>query len=110
MVSEVNGQSNGISLAPDTRVRSIKDAASVRAKSNIEDIAPGSADKVSLTEMASKLQSLERSLTDVPQVDKKRVESIKEAIDNGSYQVNAGRVAEKLIQFESMPIAHKANS
>jgi negative regulator of flagellin synthesis FlgM len=102
MVSEVNGQSNGISLVPDTRIRSIKDASSVQANSKVEDIAPGSTDKVSLTEMASKLQSLERSLADVPQVDKQRVESVREAIDSGTYQVNDHRVAEKLIQFESM--------
>jgi len=109
MVSEVNGQSNGIPLTPDTRVHSIKDTSSVKTKSGIGEIAPGTEDKVTLTEMAARLQSLERTLADVPEVDKKRVESIREAIDNGTYQVNANRVAEKLIRFELMPV-HKADS
>ena len=109
MVSEVNGQSNGIPLTPDTRIRSIKDTSSVKTKSSAEEFAAGAEDKVSLTEMAAKLRSLERTLADVPEVDKKRFESIREAIANGTYQINVDRIAEQLIRLESMHI-HKAGS
>jgi len=35
-------------------------------------------------------------------VDTKRVEQIKQAIESGSYEVNAEKVADKLMQFESI--------
>ncbi|MFA5628055.1 MAG: flagellar biosynthesis anti-sigma factor FlgM [Thiohalomonadaceae bacterium] len=62
---------------------------------------PSTMDTVSLTDTAARLRELENSLATMPVVDSQRVESIQQAIDDGSYEVDAGRVAEKLLSFES---------
>jgi len=59
------------------------------------------ADTVTLTDTASRLQVLQRSLDDIPVVDTRRVDSIKQAIQSGTYEIDAITVANKLIAFES---------
>jgi negative regulator of flagellin synthesis FlgM len=57
-------------------------------------------DKVSFTETSVRLRALEGTLANMPVVDEARVEAIKQAIADGSYQIDANRIADKLIQFE----------
>ncbi len=57
-------------------------------------------DTVTLTDTASRLKSLENTLSDLPSVDSGKVAAFREAIMNGSYQVDPGRVADKLLKFE----------
>jgi len=63
---------------------------------------PSTADTVSLTETSAQLRSIESSLAALPVVDTQRVEAIKQAIADGSYQVDAQTVADKLIDFEAI--------
>lgn len=62
---------------------------------------PGTADTVSLTSAASQLSSLYQQLDAVPVVDTQRVEALREAISNGSYEIDPARVAEKFLSFEN---------
>lgn len=57
-------------------------------------------DTVSLTDTASRLRSLENTLSSLPVVDPQRVEQYRDAILNGSYKVDAQQVADKLLQFD----------
>lgn len=50
---------------------------------------------------ARQLADLEQSLKALPAVDEARVSEVRMAIDNGTYQVNSGKVADRLMQFES---------
>ncbi|MDT8404496.1 flagellar biosynthesis anti-sigma factor FlgM [Sulfuriflexus sp.] len=59
------------------------------------------ADTVSLTNTSAQLRSLENTLAELPVVDSQRVESIKQALADGSYEIDAQRIADKLISFES---------
>jgi negative regulator of flagellin synthesis FlgM len=63
--------------------------------------APQSADTVTLTNSARSLQKIEEAVAKTPVVNTAKVASIKQAINSGSYQVDGGRVADKLLQFES---------
>jgi negative regulator of flagellin synthesis FlgM len=54
-------------------------------------------DKVSLSDT---LSQLEQSLTEVPVVDAAKVESIKQAVEDGSYQIDSQELARKMIDFE----------
>lgn len=63
--------------------------------------APSATDSVSLTDKAAQLQRVEASLADRPEVDNDKVAAIRQSIENGSYKVDAGRIADKLLQFES---------
>lgn len=55
------------------------------------------ADKVSLSDT---LAQLEQTLSEVPEVDQARVDAIKAAIENGSYQIDSQELARKMINFE----------
>ncbi|MCU0935002.1 MAG: flagellar biosynthesis anti-sigma factor FlgM [Gammaproteobacteria bacterium] len=64
--------------------------------------ASASDDRVSLTGLGAQLQAITRSLERVPVVDMARVTSVREAVVNGSYEVDAMVIADKLIRFELM--------
>ena len=58
-------------------------------------------ESVQLSREAQQLQSISEKLRDQPIVNKERVAQLKQAIADGSYQVDSKRVAEKLLNFES---------
>ncbi|HKJ76688.1 MAG TPA: flagellar biosynthesis anti-sigma factor FlgM [Gammaproteobacteria bacterium] len=62
---------------------------------------PSSSDTVTLTDAAAQLRSLENTVGELPVMDSQRVEDIQRAIENGSYEVDAERVADKMMQFEA---------
>ncbi len=57
--------------------------------------------QVKLSSQAQQLQAIEERLRDLPEVDSARVEQIKQAIADGSYQPDSSRIADKLIALES---------
>ena len=59
-----------------------------------------SSDAIRLTDVSTILQSAEKLVAALPDVDATIVSSVTESIGNGSYLVNADRVAEKIIEFE----------
>ncbi len=67
--------------------------------------APASANKggesVQLSREAQQLQKISEKLRDQPSINKERVAQLKQAIAEGSYQVDSQRVASKLLNFES---------
>ncbi len=59
-----------------------------------------SSDRVSLTGEARQLQELETRLASEPVVDSQRVQTIRSAVENGTFTVNPERIAEKLMSLE----------
>ena len=59
-------------------------------------------DTVSLSDNAVQLGKLGTSVASSPVVDAQRVEQVKQAIENGNYEVDPARVAEKFLQFETI--------
>lgn len=55
---------------------------------------------VRLTDTAANLKQAETRLADLPDVDRKRVETLRQRIESGAYEVNAGRLADRLLAFE----------
>lgn len=60
---------------------------------------PGS-DSVSLTGTAQQLRGIEQSLASQPVVDAQRVAATRQAIENGSYEIDPNRIASKMISME----------
>ena len=60
-----------------------------------------SADQVTFTDSARTLQKLSEAVADAPAVNARKVAAVKQAVQNGTYQVDAKSVAKKLREFES---------
>lgn len=58
-------------------------------------------ESVQLSREAQQLQKIGEKLRDQPAINKERVAQLKQAIAEGSYQVDSQRVAGKLLNFES---------
>ncbi len=58
-------------------------------------------DQVTLTDSARSLQKIEGAVAKTPVVNAAKVAAVKQAVQSGSYQIDAGRVAGKLLQFDS---------
>ncbi len=59
-------------------------------------------DTVSLTNTATQLQSLQQTLSEVPEVNSEKVEALRAAIADGTYTVDVYDVAQNLIEFEQL--------
>ena len=55
---------------------------------------------IRLTDTATNLKGVEARLAALPDVDAKRVESLRQRIESGAYEINAGRLADRIIAFE----------
>lgn len=65
------------------------------------DLSPGAhGDTVSLTDAAAALRRAEEALSRTPVVEPQRVDTVRQALAEGRYQVNPARVADKFVQFE----------
>jgi negative regulator of flagellin synthesis FlgM len=62
--------------------------------------APQAGDTVTLTNSARSLQLIESAVANAPVVNTAKVAAVKQAINSGTYQVKAGQVADKILQFE----------
>lgn len=54
-------------------------------------------DKVELSSLSSSLQKAEAAIANAPVVDRARVEEIRQAIAEGRFKIDAGRIADGLI-------------
>jgi len=57
-------------------------------------------DQVTFTGSARALQKLGEAVANAPVVNSQKVASVKQSIQNGTYKVDAGSVADKILQFE----------
>ncbi|MDH5573001.1 MAG: flagellar biosynthesis anti-sigma factor FlgM [Gammaproteobacteria bacterium] len=59
------------------------------------------ADKVSLTSTAARLKDIEQRLASHSEMDNARIREVQSAINDGKYDIDADRVADKMINFEN---------
>jgi negative regulator of flagellin synthesis FlgM len=67
---------------------------------NVTQNQSSSEDKVSLTDAATQLQSLQQNIAALSEVDSARVAELRSAIENGEYLVDAQKLAQNMIKFE----------
>ena len=61
--------------------------------------APRNADQLKLTDSARALQEVAR-LGDASPIDAKRVDQVRQAIADGSYKIDAGKIADRLLAMD----------
>lgn len=61
---------------------------------------PTASDSVSLTPQAQQLKALHEKAQQAPDFDQKKVDSLKKAIADGNYQVDAEKLAQNITSFE----------
>jgi negative regulator of flagellin synthesis FlgM len=96
MVNKIDGVSGQRPTVPNPGQNARADRANAERGSGP---AQGS-DQLSLTSSAQLLKELNDVVASTPEVDASRVEAIKQAIADGSYQVDAGRIADQLLKLE----------
>lgn len=97
-------QINGLNTSGNVRSEAGK-ASSARADGSSQpqfDKLSAVTDAVVLSEHGERLLALQEKLASVPEIDQQRVAAIRQAIADGNYQINADKLAERLIQLESI--------
>jgi negative regulator of flagellin synthesis FlgM len=85
-----------------TRTGSTKEASATQAVAGVtKTAAVTSGEPVTLSDGAQQLQKITDKLNDQPTVNSARVAELKQAIADGSYQVNNAQVASKMLNFEA---------
>jgi negative regulator of flagellin synthesis FlgM len=100
----VTAKISGISTAEPLAKPAGSGSNSVAAeKSQGEGSAAASApstDHVTLTDSARSLQKIEEAVAKTPVVNAGKVAAVKHAISSGTYKIDAGRVAGKILKYE----------
>ena len=61
--------------------------------------AQGASENVSLSNQAKNLKQLEQKLGDYPEMDDDRIEQIRSALENGTYKIDAEKLAQKCLRW-----------
>ena len=102
MANDINTNNPASVLGTLTRgINSATTGAERKATGDSEAASVSSADRVSVTSEAARLQEIEEQLMAVPEVNSQKVAEIKAMIANGTFDFNPQRIAEKLIAFEA---------
>jgi len=101
MANDITNINSSRSTASGTRQSQRVDNAENNGSTNSSRVSTDTADKVSLTSTAARLKDIEQRLASQTSVDNNRVNQVKSAINNGEYNVDADRVANKMIDFEN---------
>ena len=87
-----------VQVATDRGVKRAKDAADPAATAAK---APSGNSGVQITDSARQLAALEQAIRGMPEVDDAKVAEIRNAIEDGTYQVSPERIADKILRWES---------
>jgi negative regulator of flagellin synthesis FlgM len=92
---EINGN-QGIGI--DAYVNQVQDKNKVGTPDNKPDKAAVKADTVVISEAAKRVQEARRQLDDIPDVREDKVLQLRNQIQNGTYEINADKIADKMIK------------
>jgi negative regulator of flagellin synthesis FlgM len=56
---------------------------------------------VSLSNQAKSLKQLEQKLGDYPEMDDERISEIRSALENGTYKIDAEKLAQKMLEMDN---------
>ena len=95
-ITNINSNRAQLSSNQSSSVKSQNEA----KQSNESESSSSAADRVTLTNTASRLKDIEQKLNSSSSIDNARVTEVQTAISNGDYNVDADRIADKMLAFE----------
>ena len=99
-INNINNNTTQTKKLNDSYVKLVGNESGNVSNSVSNNVGKTAQDSVSLTDMSQRIKAMEEQLARLPIIDTQKVEQVKIAINNGSYQFNSDRIAEKLIKFE----------
>jgi negative regulator of flagellin synthesis FlgM len=103
--SSVSDKISGISTAEPVAPAKGSSSGVVTDKSQGEGSAAAATaqtgDHVTLTDSARSMQKIEEAVAKTPVVNADKVAAVKQAISSGTYKIDAGRIAGKMLKYES---------
>jgi len=100
MAVEINGPTSPVAPAATTRPSGDVPAINAASPASAADI-----ESVHLTAAATELRALERAVHEAPDFDVERLNRIRQAIADGTYHIDAQKLAGNLLRFESQMLA-----
>jgi negative regulator of flagellin synthesis FlgM len=88
-------------------------APATQAQTPTQPGASNASGEVEITSAAQLLSSVEQQLAGVPEVNQSRVDAISQALNDGSYQIDSGRIADGLLaaqKFDAQAATSSAGS
>ncbi len=100
MAININNLNNANQVSRNLQQQAdVKNQATQNANNSAQTAKVGQ-DSVSLTPQAKQLAEMQKKETNGPDVNQKKVEKLKEAIQSGAYKVDAEKLAESIAKFE----------
>ncbi len=99
MTIDINGVASGKVHSPPEQSL-LK--AQAQQPANTETGKSSTVDTVSISNNAAQLGKMGNISDAAPVIDMQRVEQVKQAINNGSYEVDPKKIADKMMQFENI--------
>jgi negative regulator of flagellin synthesis FlgM len=81
----------------DAYVNQVHDKNKVDSSENNSNKSAAKTDTVVISDAAKRIQEVRSQLDAVPDVDEEKVAQIKKEIENGTYEINADKIAGKMI-------------
>ena len=79
---------------------SAKKVGSDAATGTSGDARQSQSDTVELTSSAKLLERLDKTLAELSAVDTRRIDAVRNAIENGDYTIDAEKIAEAMLRFD----------
>ena len=92
---EINGN-QGIGI--DAYANQVQDKNKVGTPDNQPEKTGVKADTVVISDAAKRVQEARRQLDDIPDVREDKVSELRSQIQNGTYEINADKIADKMIK------------
>ena len=95
-IKNINSNRAQLNTNQNSSIKSNNEA----SQENASESNASAGDRVTLTNTASRLKDIEHQLSNTSSVDSARVAEVQSAISNGDYNVDADRIADKMLAFE----------
>ena len=95
-ITNINSNRSQLSSNQASSVKSQNEA----KEGSQSETSSSAADRVTLTNTASRLQNIEQQLSNASSIDNARVAEVQSAITSGDYAIDSDRIADKMLAFE----------